>query len=47
MAHKGSPGGRQASGDMVQVLSDMWGDADKDGRQLLAGGKLALDALVS
>lgn len=29
-----------------QVPSAMWGDADKDGRQLLAGRKLALDALV-
>lgn len=29
-----------------QVPSAMWEDADKDGRQLLAGCKLALDALV-
>lgn len=29
-----------------QVPSAMWEDADKDGRQLLAGRKLALDALI-
>lgn len=30
-----------------QALPATWADADKDGKQLLAGGKLALDALVS